>query len=35
MALPDEFPKMAENVMGPMGGFSACDRVQLTKDDLR
>lgn len=30
---PDEFPKMAENAMGPMGGLFACDRVQLTKED--
>lgn len=30
---PDEFPKMADNAMGPMGGLFACDRVQLTKED--
>ncbi|VBB04944.1 alcohol dehydrogenase iron-type [Lucifera butyrica] len=30
---PDEFPKMADNAMGPMGGLFACDRVQLTKKD--
>ncbi|WP_432748924.1 iron-containing alcohol dehydrogenase [Pectinatus haikarae] len=30
---PDEFPKMAENAMGPMGGLFACDRVQLAKED--
>ena len=29
----DEFPKMAENAMGPMGGLFACDRVRLTKED--
>lgn len=26
---PDEFPKMADNAMGPMGGLFVCDRVQL------
>ena len=31
---PDEFPKMAENAMGPMGGLFACDRVALTKEDV-
>ncbi len=30
---PDEFPKMADNAMGPMGGLFACDRVQLTRED--
>lgn len=30
---PDEFPKMADNAMGPMGGLFACDRIQLTKQD--
>lgn len=31
---PDEFPKMADNAMGPMGGLFACDRVALTKEDV-
>lgn len=31
---PDEFPKMADNAMGPMGGLFACDRVALTKKTL-
>ncbi|SHO45331.1 iron-containing alcohol dehydrogenase [Anaerocolumna xylanovorans] len=31
---PDEFSKMADNAMGPMGGLFACDRVSLTKDDV-
>lgn len=31
---PDEFPKMADNAMGPMGGLFACDRVSLSKDDV-
>lgn len=31
---PDEFPKMADNAMGPMGGLFACDRVTLTKEDV-
>lgn len=31
---PDEFPKMADNAMGPMGGLFACDRVALTKEDI-
>lgn len=31
---PDEFPKMADNAMGPMGGLFACDRVELTKEDV-
>ena len=31
---PDEFPKMADNAMGPMGGLFACDRVALTKKDV-
>ena len=31
---PDEFPKMADNAMGPMGGLFACDRVKLTKEDV-
>jgi len=31
---PDEFDKMAGNAMGPMGGLFACDRVQLTKEDV-
>lgn len=31
---PDEFPKMADNAMGPMGGLFACDRVELTKKDV-
>jgi alcohol dehydrogenase len=30
---PDEFPKMADNAMGPMGGLFACDRIRLTKED--
>ena len=30
---PGEFPKMADNAMGPMGRLFACDRVQLTKED--
>ncbi len=30
---PDEFPKMADNALGPMGGLFACDRVRLTKED--
>lgn len=30
---PDEFPKMADNAMGPMGGLFACDRVKLTRED--
>jgi alcohol dehydrogenase len=30
---PDEFSKMADNAMGPMGGLFACDRVQLTRED--
>ena len=32
--MPDEFPKMADNAMGPMGGLFACDRVALTKEDV-
>lgn len=31
---PDEFLKMADNAMGPMGGLFACDRVALTKEDV-
>ena len=31
---PDEFPKMADNAMGPRGGLFACDRVALTKEDV-
>lgn len=31
---PDEFPNMADNAMGPMGGLFACDRVALTKEDV-
>ena len=31
---PDEFPKMADNAMGPMGGLFACDRVAFTKEDV-
>lgn len=31
---PDEFHKMADNAMGPMGGLFACDRVALTKEDV-
>ena len=31
---PDEFPKMADNAMGPMGGLFACDRVALTKENV-
>lgn len=31
---PDEFPKMVDNAMGPMGGLFACDRVALTKEDV-
>lgn len=31
---PDEFSKMADNAMGPMGGLFACDRVALTKEDV-
>lgn len=31
---PDEFPKMADNAMGPMGDLFACDRVALTKEDV-
>ena len=31
---PDEFPKMTDNAMGPMGGLFACDRVALTKEDI-
>ena len=31
---PEEFDKMADNAMGPMGGLFACDRVQLTKADV-
>lgn len=31
---PDEFPKMADNAMGPMGGLFTCDRVALTKEDV-
>lgn len=31
---PDEFPQMADNAMGPMGGLFACDRVALTKEDV-
>ena len=31
---PDEFPKMADNAIGPMGGLFACDRVALTKEDV-
>ncbi len=31
---PDEFTKMADNAMGPMGGLFACDRVALTKEDV-
>ena len=31
---PDEFPKMADNAMDPMGGLFACDRVALTKEDV-
>lgn len=31
---PDEFEKMADNAMGPMGGLFACDRVKLTKEDV-
>ena len=31
---PDEFPKMADNAMGPIGGLFACDRVALTKKDV-
>ncbi|WP_094606176.1 1,3-propanediol dehydrogenase [Sporomusa silvacetica DSM 10669] len=30
---PEEFDKMADNAMGPMGGLFACDRVHLTKED--
>ena len=30
---PDEFPKMSDNAMGPMGALFACDRIQLTKED--
>jgi alcohol dehydrogenase len=30
---PDEFPKMADNALGPMGGLFACDRVRLAKED--
>jgi alcohol dehydrogenase len=30
---PAEFPKMADNALGPMGGLFACDRIQLTKED--
>lgn len=31
--MPDEFPKMADNALGPMGGLFACDRIHLTKED--
>lgn len=31
---PNEFDKMADNAMGPMGGLFACDRAQLTKEDV-
>ncbi len=31
---PNEFPKMADNAMGPMDGLFACDRVALTKEDV-
>lgn len=31
---PEEFEKMADNAMGPMGGLFACDRVHLTKEDV-
>lgn len=31
---PNEFTKMADNAMGPMGGLFACDRVALTKEDV-
>lgn len=30
---PAEFPMMADNALGPMGGLFACDRIQLTKED--
>ena len=30
---PNEFPKMADNALGPMGGLFACDRIHLTKED--
>ncbi|MCE5200924.1 MAG: iron-containing alcohol dehydrogenase [Synergistaceae bacterium] len=30
---PDEFPKMSDNAMGPMGVLFACDRIKLTKED--
>lgn len=31
--MPTEFPKMADNALGPLGGLFACDRVRLTKED--
>jgi alcohol dehydrogenase len=30
---PAEFPKMADNALGPMGGLFTCDRIQLAKED--
>ena len=31
---PDEFPKMADDGLGPLHWLFTCDRIPLTKDDI-